>query len=275
MEVRYAAVNGLKIYYIEENSAEAYKSKEAVLFVHGFFSRGQSFDKLMKGLSGKYRSYAPDLPGSGASEDPKYFKPGFRQFAEFLRDFCSELGLPRVILAGDSMGGAISIMTAVMYPELVSKIILIDTISYNKKPEFSARLAMSPLIGSFIFRRLFKWEMFKSLFMKDIYADNSKIDQAELFENYKLFDNPSRREFSYRMMRSVTNSSEVEKIIRDVKQPVLIIWGEKDRMLPLANAERLKKDLKNAILTVIPGAGHASFDENPEMAIDAIIKFIG
>ena len=240
-----------------------------------FSPAGRVSINFMKGLSGKYRCYAPDLPGSGASGDPKNFKPGFRQFAEFLRDFCRELGLARVILTGDSMGGAISIMAAVMYPELVSKIILIDTISYNKKPEFSAKIAMSPIIGSFIFRRLFKWEMFKSLFMKDIYVDSSKIDQAELFENYKLFDNPSRREFSYRMMRAVTNSSEVERVIGDVKQPALIIWGEKDSMLPLANAERLKRDLKNAVLTVIPGAGHASFDENPEMAIDAIMKFLG
>jgi pimeloyl-ACP methyl ester carboxylesterase len=75
-------------------------------------------------------------------------------------------------------------------------------------------------------------------------------------------------------MRAVTDSSEIEAIIPDVKQPVLIIWGEEDKMLPVAIAKRLEKDLKNANLVVIPGAGHASFDENPEMAIKAIEKFL-
>jgi len=274
MDVRYAIVDGIKTYYLEEGPRESKDSLQNIMFVHGFLSRGQSFDKLMNGLSGKFKSFAPDLPGNGASENPKNFKPGFRQYSTFLRNFCSELGIKRIVLAGDSMGGAISLMTAVMYPELVSKVILIDSVSYNIKPKVSARLALTPILGSFIFKKLFKWEMFKSLFMKDIYVENSKIDRDELFENYKLFDNPSRREFTYRLMRAVTDSSEIEAIIPEVKQPVLIIWGEEDKLLPIANARRLEKELKDASLVIIPGAGHASFDENPEMAIMAIEKFL-
>jgi pimeloyl-ACP methyl ester carboxylesterase len=162
-----------------------------------------------------------------------------------------------------------------MFPELVSRIILIDAVSYNTKPSFSTRLSLLPIIGPFIFKKLYNWDMYSSFIYKDVYVDTSVIDKEEMRENYRLFDNPSRRYFTYRLARAVTDSSQVEKMIPRVNAPALIIWGEKDRLTPPENAVRLSKDLRDSKLVIIPGAGHAAFDEKPGIAIDAIRDFLG
>ncbi len=237
-------------------------------------SRGLSFDKIMDGLKGAAHSYAPDLPGSGASENPGFKKPDFMAFAVFLRQFCTQLGISEAVLAGDSMGGGIVIAMAATYPDLVKKIVLFDSVSYNIKPSLSMRISLMPVIGPFIFRKLYNWEMFSSFIYKDVYEDPSGIDREELLENYRLFDTPSRRSFTYRLVKAVTDSSQVESMIPGVKVPALIIWGGKDRLVPPSNAVRLAKDLKDSRLVIIPGAGHAAFDERPEIVIEAMKEFL-
>ncbi len=274
LESKFAEIGGMRIFYIESKPEKLKAETQNILFIHGFFSRGKSFTKLMEGLSGDYIMYAPDLPGNGASDNFPDRELSFKKYAGFLISFCSYFGIKKTIIAGDSMGGGLSIVLAGLYPDLISKVILIDSITYQTKQPLSTKILLSPLFGPFIFKRLFNWDQFKTFFTRGVYQDDSKINMDELKENYVLFDTPSRREFSYRLAKMATDVGEVEAMIPLVNAPTLIIWGENDRLVPVENGRRLEEEMKNSRLEIIPGTGHASFDEKPETALVLIKGFL-
>lgn len=109
----------IHIAYVEEGAGD-----ETILFIHGLASYIPAWKKNMADLKTSYRCIALDLPGYGKSSKGNY-PVSMDFFAETIQQFCTQLGLEKVVIAGHSMGGQIAITTALKFPDLVSKLILI------------------------------------------------------------------------------------------------------------------------------------------------------
>jgi pimeloyl-ACP methyl ester carboxylesterase len=111
--------DGKEIAYMDEGNG-----KQVLLFIHGLGSYAPAWKKNIEGLKNDYRCIAIDLPGYGRSSKGKY-EASMSAFADVVKAFIEQLEIEKVTLVGHSMGGQISIMTALAYPDLVDKLILV------------------------------------------------------------------------------------------------------------------------------------------------------
>ncbi len=118
--VRHVAIrHDIKVAYCDEGSG-----KETLLFIHGLANYIPVWKHQIKELSRHHRCIALDLPGNGLSSGGNYPYTLFF-YAECVKLFADKLGLENIVLAGHSMGGQISVVLGLRYPELINKIILI------------------------------------------------------------------------------------------------------------------------------------------------------
>ena len=194
----------------------------AIIFLHGLGSNGNTWLKVAPLLDRKYGIYMLDLLGHGRSAKP----PDRFTIADqciILSEVISKLHITRFTLIGHSYGGWVSMryfLSATAKPE---KLVLIDSAGTN------------PTVGE---------------------AGEESI--SSFVDKIMQLNSPNERDL---MLKFVTNNTRPEEkisydAISGIDIPVMIIWGEKDRIIPVQYAIRLQEKLPNSILKIIPGASH-------------------
>lgn len=199
-----------------------------LLILHGWGRTGNEWVQLANDL--ECRAYILDLPGFGGSSLP-LVKDIFA-YTELVRDFCKYMGIPKVVLVGHSLGGRVGIVLASKYPEIVEKLILIDPAGV--KPRSLKRVLLK------LAAKLFAWVP-RSL--------RVKIMGGMMDEDYR--NTPTKRE----LYRAVVKY-DLREYLTQIKRKTWVIWGEKDKVLPLNLIDTYKKLLPYPIVRIIWGAGH-------------------
>jgi pimeloyl-ACP methyl ester carboxylesterase len=230
------------------------QGQKSVLFLHGWRSDSSLWEKTMITLAQSgYAVYALDLPGFGGSQYP-HTTFGVSEYAEIVKKFILKLNLVSVILVGHSFGGRISIKLAAQEPELISKIILVDSAGFI---DTSFKKKLKGTIAK-VLRPLFKIPGLKSLKPK-IY---SRMGSDDYLAMPKLTN-------SYIKIVQEDLTPDMEKI----SQPTLIFWGDQDKTTPVDYAQRMKFLIKNSQLEIVPG-GHFSFLDKPQEFEKSLLKFL-
>lgn len=263
-------VNNVQIYYeyYEHEDPDA----QVVVLVHGFLSSTISFRQLLPYLTKKYKVIALDLPGFGQSEKSTSFIYKLSNYGQLIIDFLDKLNIQDVILIGHSMGGQISMHAAKKAPKRIQKLILLGCCSYVK------RASKSLIACSYL--PLFTWGMRNWIQKKDVKQNllsvlhDSKLVTQEMIESYKkpiseaAFINSLIRLLRHREGDMSSNE------LKEIKQPVLMIWGKEDKVIPVKTGYRLKHDLPNAKLIIYEKCGHLVMEEKPQEISNEIICFI-
>ena len=230
------------------------QGQKSVLFLHVWRSESSLWEKAMTTLAQNgYIVYALDLPGFGGSQYPKT-SFGVSEYAEIVKKFILKFKLSPTILIGHSFGGRISIKLAANEPELISKIILIDSAGFidtSFKKKLKGTIAKS-------LRPLFKIPGIKSLKPK-VY---NLIGAGDYLATPKLTG-------SYIKIVKEDLTPDMEK----VTQPTLIFWGDKDTTTPIDYAQRMKTLIKNSQLEIVSG-GHFSFLDKPQEFEKSLLNFL-
>lgn len=239
------------------NYTKVGESADATLiFLHGWRSDLNVWNSVIKEFGDiKATMYFLDLPGFGGSALPKSaFSVG--DYANLIKKFIEKKNLSRVVLVGHSVGGRISIKFTAENPDLVEKLILVDSagfVSTDKKIKTYNKLAK--IVKPF----------FKPKFMQDL---RKKIYKSIDAEDY--VETPELNETFKRII-----SEDLSMYLPQIKKPTLIIWGEKDTDTPLSFAEKMNHEIKDSSLYIIKGGSHYSYLDSPEEFAKEIIKFIG
>ncbi len=253
-----------------------------VVLLHGggIDSASLSWGLALEALAPYYRVYAPDLPGYGASAKPSVaYTTEF--FIEFVQKLLDALTLSRVSLIGLSMGGAIALGVALRAPQRVEKLVLVD--SYGLQERFLAHrivwaltrwpalqeIAVLPLRFS---RVLVRWGM------RVLTGNPSFITPELVAEVARWARHPqARRAFAQWLRDEIwwdrVRTNFLSELGR-IEAPVLLIHGERDRVVPVEAARRAHRLFKNARLVVLAGCGHWAPRERPEEVHRAILEFL-
>ncbi len=230
------------------------KDQKSVLFLHGWRSESSLWEKAMITLTQNgYAVYALDLPGFGGSQYPE-ISYGVAEYAEIVKKFILTFNLSNVVLVGHSFGGRISIKLAVYEPELISKIVLVDSAGFI---DTSLKKKLKSIVAK-ILRPLFKISRLKSLKPR-IY---NLMGAGDYLATPKLTG-------SYVKIVQEDLTSDMEKI----SQPTLIFWGDKDKITPIDYAKRMKTLITNSQLEIVPG-DHFSFLDKPQEFEKSLLKFL-
>ena len=227
-------------------------AKSKLLILHGWSYSTDKWAPFMKLLEAKgLTPQLLEIPGLTAPIDQPWT---LDDYVEWLKD---QVGKGKVILLGHSNGGRISLAFTLKHPDLVERLILIDSAGIYHN-EFPIRLKR------FIFRNLAK--------------TGKKLTTSEIVRNifHKLAQVSDYRDAAPKMRETMINLTSVDLTsdLHKIAAPTLIIWGARDKTTPLSDGELMYKLIPNSRIYVIRGARHSPQFTHPEEVYDKIIEWI-
>lgn len=246
-----------------------------LLLMHGFGSSGYSFKNLLEPLSQKFKVYNLDLKGFGNSPKPKDHRYSVYDQAILVSQFIKNHNLKDVTLIGHSYGGGVALSLALMDQENINKMVLIDPAAYNQYIPTLIRRIQIPVIGPAAFYLFPSSYEVKESYRYAFY-DKQKIEKDTIETMTK---NLNKKNAKYVYIYAIDDLipediDEVSKRYKYIKIPTLIIWGEKDVVIPKSKGYRLKKDLQNSKLKIIKNCGHIPHEEKPEIVLKYLLNFL-
>jgi pimeloyl-ACP methyl ester carboxylesterase len=268
---QFMQIAGMNIHFRDEGP----KSDEyPIVLIHGTSASLHTWDGWVDQLKTQRRVIRFDLPAFGLTgPDPKN-NYTIEHYAEVVIAVLDKLRVKKSVLAGNSLGGYIAWATAVLYPERVSKIILVDASGYPFKSEslpLAFKLSKNPIAS-----RLLKNVLPKSLVKKSVenVYGNPDLVTSELVDRYYdlALRKGNRNALKERFKQTVPG--DLAKKISTINVPTLIIWGRKDKLIPIKLAMKFKKDIINSQLVIFDDLGHVPHEENPQATVAVVKKFL-
>jgi len=209
---------------------------EPVVLLHGLGNSAEVWAILMWLLGKQYRVYAPDLLGFGktplAAEGTN-----IATHALYVERLISTLGYEHVTLVGNSLGGWIGIRVALDHPERVERLYLLDSAGLRREPmdiPFSADRTSAQRV----FEQMWGFSLPLPGFAWDAMVRNAQTPAyAGFLQNYDP-------------------QEELDEVLGQLQIPTTIIWGERDRLLPIVCAYDFHAGIADSELVLLPRAGH-------------------
>jgi pimeloyl-ACP methyl ester carboxylesterase len=258
VESRSVTVEGHRVHY----NAEGPAAGPAVVLVHGLGGRAEDWRDLAPYLAkAGFRVYMPDLLGYGRSDRPVDFSYSVRDEAEVVVAFLDVLGLKQVDLGGWSMGGGIVQHLAFRHPERVRRLMLFDSAGITELPAWDTRL-FTPTSAE-------ELRQLDALLM----PNPPRIPPFMVRDILRI----SRRNawVIHRAMGTMLSGRDAtDAMMPQLKMPVLIVWGEEDRILPLSQGERMHSLIPQSELEVFPGCGHLAPGQCTAQIGPKVVEFV-
>lgn len=249
-----AAVYGQNIRYIEAGQGPA------VILLHGLGSVKEIWAANIAALSTKHHVYALDQIGFGHSDKP-LLEYKIATFADFLRGFMESQNLIKATLVGNSLGGWIAIDFAARHPEMVDKLVLVDSagLPWGKPP--AADLNPASLADM---RTL----------LESLFYDKKMVTEQFVLQ---AFTNHMRNNDGYTIQRTLAGFAQnqfEDATLSSIHAPTLVVWGREDELIAVSSGEKLRDGIPQARLAVFEKCGHVPQLEKPAEFNQALIEFL-
>lgn len=257
-------------YRVEGNPADTVP----LLLIHGTGASLHTWDGWVDTLGLSRRIVRLDLPAfglTGPTADGLYSAEMYRRVVVTLLD---SLGIVKVDVAGNSLGGYIAWHMALHYPERVRKLVLIDAVGYpleqSEKP-IAFRLAAVPVIN-----QVFKYITPRSIVeqsLVNLYVDDAKVTPELVDRYFELALRPGNRQAFLDRARNIPMDTAYTRIAT-LTHPTLILWGAEDYFVPISMARAFERDLPNDTLVIVPNTGHVPMEELPLETARIVMAFL-
>ncbi|MEC3979247.1 alpha/beta fold hydrolase [Amycolatopsis sp. H20-H5] len=262
---------------------------ETAVYVHGLGGSSTNWTDLAALLSPFADGAALDLPGFGFSEPVDEFAFSLDAHAEVVASYLRGLGAGPVHLLGNSMGGAVVLLVAARWPELVRTLTLISPAMPDRRPDPrrlsdpQMALAYLPLVGRGVRKRLAALGPREraAQVIRLCYAHPEKFAEsrlAELAEEHSARANfawaaPALARSTLGIFRawSARGPASLWSSALKVTAPTLVVWGLHDRVISVKRATRTARSIRNARLLVLPRTGHVAQMERPIVVAKAVL----
>lgn len=230
-----------------------------VLILHGWGASVDAVESITRGLAATCRAHAVDLPGFGQA-DPPPAPWGVQEYSEWTRELIGALGLERPSVIGHSHGGRVAIHLAAHHPELVDKLVLVDSagIRPRRTVTWYRRVAMAKLAK----------HVLNHLGAPGRALGRRLVGRAAS-SDYAASASALRPTF----VRLV--NADLTSLLPRVSAPTLLIWGEHDAATPLADGQTMERLIPDAGLVVFEGAGHFAYADQPQRFARVVGHFLG
>jgi pimeloyl-ACP methyl ester carboxylesterase len=264
---------GISINYEEQGQGQP------LILLHGYGASTYSWRHVLPYFSKAYRVIAIDLKGFGLSDKPTDGDYSVLEQSRIVYEFIRVHRLENVILAGHSLGGAVSLLAYLMQSDQgahhISKLILIDTASYPQDLPLFISILRVPIINElslFLSSNNFKSRMI----LRKAFFDHSKITEETVATYGAYLSLPGASQALIKTAKQMlpSNLEEISERYKSIDIPVLLIWGENDEIVPLEVGRKLAVNIPNSKLVVIPNCGHVPQEECPNEAIEAMESFL-
>lgn len=267
---RFTEVKGMQVHYRDEGPAS---DSVPLVLIHGTGAFLQTWDACSAEWVKEHRVVRMDLPAFGLTGPAPDGDYSMQAYVEFLHLFLQKLNINRCYLAGNSLGGLIAYSYAAAYPSAVQKLILLDAAGYpieNAKGSLAFTLGRTPVIKHLL--KIITPQSVVRKSLEDVYGNKALVTDS-LVKKYR--DMACREGNRNALVIRLNNPQSGDtSIIKGILAPTLIIWGDQDFLIPLANAWKFQRDLPNDTLVVLKGIGHVPMEESPAQVIPLVNRFL-
>jgi pimeloyl-ACP methyl ester carboxylesterase len=271
-EYNTTSVWGLNVRYVDAGEGPV------VLLLHGLADSLISWYCNIDFLADAgYRVIALDLPGFGESDKPSHLEYDPGSAADFVYDFCQELGIEKLSLVGNSAGGLIAGLFALEHPTVVEKLVLVDSAGLGRKVSWLLRAISVPILGDMVYRP--KLNSMIGLSKRLFYQPPAILEELlPEIDRIKLL--PGASKATVRSIRSSINLRGLRpkwQSLSRLKQsevPLMVIWGADDFIIPVIHPEAARRELPQCDVQVLPEFGHSPQMEKPSVFNPLVADFL-
>ena len=252
-------LNGLKLHYLESG-----KGPQLIL-LHGLGGSSLAWSFNIGILRKKFHILAPDFIGFGRSDKP-LISYRISIMTEYLYEFFCACKASKVILVGSSLGGWVAAHFTLTYPDMVDKLILVDSAGYALEHSISDR--ERALLNAVTLTST-------KTFVKELFYNPQFVNESELKIRLRFKLKSNEPYVIDRFLDSLEKKQDVlDYRLSGIKVPTLIIWGKEDQVIPLNHALRFHQEISGSKLIIFDQCGHVPQIEYAERFNREILHFL-
>ncbi|HEY7136879.1 MAG TPA: alpha/beta fold hydrolase [Acidimicrobiia bacterium] len=274
-ELRHVAIHGNDIGYQDDGDGPA------VILVHGMASSSQTWQPVFEPLARRVRVVAPDLLGHGATVKPRTdYSVGAH--ANTIRDLMAALGIDRATIVGHSLGGGVAMQFAYQFPERCERLVLVAAGGLGPDVAFLLRALTLPgaeyVLALACHTKVVDAGGALTGWMRSL-GVQLRPSAAEVLRCHGSLTDAQARDALVQTLRSVidvrgqrVSATNRLYLARDV--PTLIVWGDRDTIIPVSHAYAANAALAHSRLELFEGAGHFPHCDQPRRFVELLLDFI-
>ena len=271
----FITLHGQRLAYLEAGQGPP------LLLIHGIAEAAWAWEVVVPALARRHRVIAPDLLGHGRSAKPRG-DYSLGNHATLMRDLMISLDVRRATLVGHSLGGGITMQFAYQYPERCERMVLIASGGLGQDVTFVLRslgLPGADMVAPLVLSNRTRDAMLGVARWFGRRGLKASPGQKAMWRSYAGLTEPATRAAFIATVRAVIDQrgqrvSALERLYLARAMPTMLVWGEKDRIIPVSHAEAAHQEMPGSRLEVISKAGHFVQLERPERVAELILDFL-
>jgi pimeloyl-ACP methyl ester carboxylesterase len=274
-ELQEITLHGHRVAYREAGSGPV------IVLVHGITSTSETWERVMPYLAERFTVVAPDLLGHGNSAKPRG-DYSLGAYASGIRDLLIALGHDRATFVGHSLGGGVAMQLAYQFPERCERLILVDSGGLGREVHPLLRSATLPgaewVLPLLVGTPLLDAGRFVGRLVERI-GLHVRTDIGEMARGHASLADREAREAFLNTLRTIIDPTgqrvdATDRLYLAQEVPFLIVWGERDPIIPVEHGIAAQEIVPNGRLEILPDAGHFPHLDEPQAFLDIVCDFI-
>jgi len=259
---KFTNVNGCRIRYLEVGSP----NHKTLILLHGIGASAERWSRVIPGLSKYFHLIIPDIIGFGYSDKPAVeYTMDF--FVDFLKVFFDNLSISKASILGSSFGGHVATEFAIRFNHMVEKLVLVSPAGMMK--------TSTPTLDRYIMAALYpEYRRVYEAFSEMVY-DSNTINQETLMDFINRMNLPNAKYAFMSTLLGIRYAPRLTGRLSNITAPTLLMWGEDDTTIPLAECAHQYNGIPNMEeLVVIKKCGHIAPIEKPATFNRIVLRFL-
>lgn len=271
---QFVPIQGMQVHIRDEGPRD---DPAPLVLIHGTSASLHTWDGWVEALKTQRRVIRFDLPGFGLTGPNPAGDYSLDTYVRVTAGVVDALGVSTFVVAGNSLGGQVAWAAAAAMPKRVRQLVLVDAAGYPMAPQsvpIGFRIARTPGL-----RRLAEVVLPRGVIqssLHNVYGDPSKVSPELVDRYYELSLREGNRQAlgqRFEQMQKADTEAGMAAI-RALKVPTLILWGGKDRLIPVDNGKRFATDIAGSQLVVLDDLGHVPHEEDPVRTVQIVQAFL-
>lgn len=271
---RFVRLDGFNLHYRDQGD----RNKPVLLLIHGVVASLHTWDAWLPAFAADYRVIRFDVPGFGLTGPPSSGEYTAERMLKVLDLLLDHLDVSKASIVGNSLGGYIAWNYALLKPERVEKLVLIDPAGYpmTKVPWM---IASAALPGATVAMPMWMPRALIAEGIKQVYGQPARIQPGVIDRYYDLSRRPGNRLAMMQIFRLLlqVNRDDLHATparVAAIQAPTLLLWGALDRWISPSDVPLWQRDLPSIQVQVYAGVGHIPMEEIPAQSAADTLRFL-